>query len=449
MFISPTQKKIIDISKKLINKNKKLNKHRISALTYFALWGDSPGFARVKYEIYGFQNIFYYWFKILKDIASIAFLNNYEILKNPKFNSKDFKKLMISRSIIEDFDQKGNYKDRYFLISSDNEKDTLFLLINSGMQIPKKVGKNVVIIYQRKNSINLSFFFKYTISKLISAKFSITNFFYNTSSSNVIGEFIISFLKKEIDFSFIKSILVPYEGQPYEHLVFEEARKKNKNLLIGGYDHSAPHSIPTHLIYRSFSPDFLYVNGTSQINFSQKFLNWPRKKLKLVPSLRYPKKLKLDFKNKVFLPYDIFNENVVVEEFKKIILEKPKVDLKSLKIKNHPMMLNSKKHLNLKFKLEKMIQENIKNIKNIKKTKKQNTAIFIGATTGVTVALEKKINVIHICFNSVFDSYNQSLWPNLIVKQVSKNTFTYKLKKYSTFLKFNNNQNCYKKYYEI
>ena len=69
MFISPTQKKIIDISKKLINKNKKLNKHRISALTYFALWGDSPGFARVKYEIYGFQNIFNYWFKILKDIA--------------------------------------------------------------------------------------------------------------------------------------------------------------------------------------------------------------------------------------------------------------------------------------------------------------------------------------------------------------------------------------------
>ena len=109
-------------------------------------------------------------------------------------------------------------------------------------------------------------------------------------------------------------------------------------------------------------------------------------------------------------------------------------------------MLNSKKHLNLKFKLEKMIQENKK---KVKKVKKQNIAIFIGATTGVIVALEKKINVIHICFDSVFDSYNQNLWPNLIVKQVSKNTFTYKLKKYNTFLKFNNSQNCYKKYYEI
>ena len=120
---------------------------------------------------------------------------------------------MISRSIIEDFDQKGNYKDRYFLIRSNNEKDTLFILINSGMQIPKRVGKNVVIIYQKKKSINLLFFFKYTISKLINSNFSITNFFYNTSSSNVIGDFIISFLKKEIDLSRIKSILAPYEGQ--------------------------------------------------------------------------------------------------------------------------------------------------------------------------------------------------------------------------------------------
>jgi hypothetical protein len=446
MSISSKQKKIIEISRKLINKNKKINSHRVSSLTYFALWGDSPGFARVKYEIYGFKKIFNYWFKILKDIASIAFLNNYQILKNKNFNPKNFKRLLVSRSIIEDFDRKGNYKDRYFLINSNNKKDTLFVLINSGIRVPKRIGKNVVIIYQKKKALDLLFFFKYSISKIISSNYSVKNFFYNTSSSSVTGEFIINFFKKEINFNKIKSILVPYEGQPYEHLIFEELRKKNKKLLIGGYDHSAPHSIPTHLLYRSFSPDFLYVNGISQINFSKKFLNWPIKKLKLAPSLRYPKKLKLDFNNIVFLPYDIFNEKVVVEEFKKNILDNKNFDLKSLKIKNHPMMFNSKKHLNLKFKLEKMIQENKK---KVKKVKKQNIAIFIGATTGVIVALEKKINVIHICFDSVFDSYNQTLWPNLIVKQVSKNTFTYKLKKYNTFLKFNNSQNCYKKYYEI
>ena len=446
MFIGLKQKKIIDISKKLVHKSKKLNKHQISSLTYFALWGDSPGFEKIKYKIYGIQNIFNYWFRILKDIAAIAYLKNYKILKNQKFNFKNFKKLIISRSIIEDFDQKGNYKDRYFLISSNIEKDTLFFLINSGEKIPKKIGKNVVLIYQKDKAINLFFFIKYTICKLISSNFSIRNFFYTTSSLNIVGEKIIDFFKKEINFKKIKSILVPYEGQPYEHLIFEEARKKNKKLLIGGYDHSAPHSIPTHLIYRTFSPDFLFVNGSSQVNFSKKFLNWPKKKIRLVPSLRYPKKVKLDFKNKIFLPYDIFNEEIIVKEFKKIILNHVKFNFKVLKIKNHPMMVNSKKHLKLKYKLEKIIKESKKKMQN---TSHKNSAIFIGATTGVIVALEKKINVIHICFDSVFDSYNQSLWPNLKVKKISNNSFTYKLKKYNTFLKFSNNQNCYKRYYEI
>ena len=110
MRIGLEQKKILDFSKKLTDKNKKLNKHQISALNYFALWGDSLGFERVKCKIYGVKNFFYFCFKILKDIVAIAFLKNYKVLKNPKFNPKNFKKLIISRSIIDDFDRKGNYK---------------------------------------------------------------------------------------------------------------------------------------------------------------------------------------------------------------------------------------------------------------------------------------------------------------------------------------------------
>ncbi len=446
MRIGLEQKKILDISKKLTDNNKKLNKHQISALNYFALWGDSLGFERVKCKIYGVKNFFNFCFKILKDIVAIAFLKNYKIFKNPKFNPKNFKKLIISRSIIDDFDRRGNYKDRYFLINSNSEKDTLFILINSGEKLPQKINKNVIIIHQKGRSFELLFLLKYLLNKIISCNFSIYQFFYKTSSSIIIGEVIIKFLKKEINFDRMKSILVPYEGQPYEHLIFEEARKNNKKLLVGGYDHSAPHSIPTHLMYKSYSPDILFVNGSSQVNFSKKFLGWPKKKIRLAPSLRYPKKLKLDLQNKVFLPYNIPNQTVVVDEFKKIILEEPNLNYKSLKIKNHPMMINSKRHLILKGKLEKIIKEN----KNKSKNKnKKNIAIFIGATTGVIVALEKKIDVIHICFDSIFDSYSQTLWPNLQVKQISKNSFTYKLKKYNTFLKFNNIQNCYKKYYAI
>ena len=70
-----------------------------------------------------------------------------------------------------------------------------------------------------------------------SSNFSINQFFYKTSSSIVIGEVIIEFLKKEINYDRIKSILVPYEGQPYEHLIFEEARKNNKKLATSFIDY--------------------------------------------------------------------------------------------------------------------------------------------------------------------------------------------------------------------
>ena len=55
------------------------------------------------------------------------------------------------------------------------------------------------------------------------------------------------------------------------------------------------------------------------------------------------------------------------------------------------MMINSKRHLILKSKLEKIIKENQKRNKN--KNKKNKIAIFIGATTGVIVALEKKLTL--------------------------------------------------------
>ena len=173
MSISVTQKKIIDISKKLINENKKFNKHQISELTYFALWGNTQGFARIKYKLYGFKNILNYWFRIVKDIAKIAYLNNYTILKNSNFSSKIYKKIIVSRSIIEDFDKNGNYKDRYFLIKSNNEKKTLFILINAGAKKPKKIGKNVVIIYQKKKIVKLFFFFQ-----IFNIKIKIFKFFF-------------------------------------------------------------------------------------------------------------------------------------------------------------------------------------------------------------------------------------------------------------------------------
>ena len=78
---------------------------------------------------------------------------------------------------------------------------------------------------------------------------------------------------------------------------------------------------------------------------------------------------------------------------------------------------------------------------------KSNLSIFIGPTTGVIVALEKKLKVFHICFNSLFESYSEELWPALTVNQLSSNMFEYNLKKQGAFILFGEEKNTFEKYY--
>ena len=94
-------------------------------------------------------------------------------------------------------------------------------------------------------------------------------------------------------------MLLPYEGQPYENFILKSMKKNNSDIITKGYDHSAPHSIPLHLLHRKYSPDILFVNGSSQSNFLVKNLGWS-KKIKLAPSIRYPKGLDLGLKIKFF-----------------------------------------------------------------------------------------------------------------------------------------------------
>ena len=209
-----------------------------------------------------------------------------------------------------------------------------------------KINKNVILLVknQGKFRYNIFFLFKYILCKLIKSRFSLNNFFNETSTYNRFSEIVLYFLNEEVDLKKINKIVAPYEGHVYQNKIFQTAKKMNKNILTVGYEHSAPHSIPVHLVHGPSSPDILFVNGSSQINHFKKFLNWPKQKLKLVPSARYPKNLDLGFKNTVFLPYEIFNKEIILEEFENIILNSPSNTFNFFRIKNHPMALNSKKH---------------------------------------------------------------------------------------------------------
>ena len=450
MEIGKKQKKIIKICNFFFKNSKNIkNIKGSSSLTYFALWGQSPGFERIKLKLYGAKYLISFILKIVKDIFLISALSNFKIYKNKKLKKINYKKVIVSNATLSDFNQEGIYTDRYFQINSKTLNDYLFFVIYQSEKLPKKINNNIVILFNNnKFKYDIFFLIKYIFIKLINCKLSFTIFFHKTSTYYRTSEIITKLIKNEINFKNIEKIIVPYEGQPYQHAIFQEAKRLNKKILTFGYDHSAPHSLPLHLIHRNVSPDILFVNGSSQIEHLNKFLNWPKKKLRLVPSARYPKNLDLGFKNKIFLPYEIFDIDTISEEFEKIVINSPLKRFNLLEVKNHPLMPNSKKHKLMKMKLDGIIKKHKKRFAKLKK-KNNDTAIFIGPTTGVIVALEKNIKVIHICFNPIFDSYSEVLWPNLKVKKIANNSFKYNIKKLNSFVKFSNNKNCFKKYYEI
>ena len=44
------------------------------------------------------------------------------------------------------------------------------------------------------------------------------------------------------------------------------------------------------------------------------------------------------------------------------------------------------------------------------------------------VALQSNVEVIHICADPIFESYNEKLWKTLKVDHITNNTFIYKQK---------------------
>ena len=203
--------------------------------------------------------------------------------------------------------------------------------------------------------------------------------------------------------------------------------------------------MPLNMFNRMGSPDFLIVNGSSQIYNLTKFLNWPQKKLIQLPSLRYSLDSNEEFKNIIFLPWKIFNSKKVLEDFELFLEKLPEKSLQYLKVKTHPICVNKKYKDDLKKEIEKIISKYSN--KFTKNLEADLISIFIGSTTGGIVALEKGLKILHLCFDPIFDSYSEFFWPNLKVKKLTNNSFIYSLKEKGTFIKFGEGKKTFDNFY--
>lgn len=420
-----TQKKIIRIVGNYFKKNSPFLKKN-----YFALYENGGGSQHIKENIYYNKKNFFK--KFLSNNLNIFNNSNLKILSNIN-QEKYYNNLVITWGNRTSFSSNGTFYDKYFSTYSSKHNKTFWIVLLSREFKNIKQHKNIAIVYPKKNLVNNLKFVKIFFLNLI-------NNFFRKKNNYIDQDFIISkcineYISKNKNLFKLKNLIMPYEGQAFQKRIFSEQKIKNKKIKTYGFDHSAPHSIATHLYHTRGSPDKLLVSGANTKKIYVKYYNWPSKKIQLTFPARYKNFNKYNFVNKMFLPYDFTNMNKILQGLSAFLQKSKNKSLKKFNINIHPVKKEDKKHIILKEEIEKI--QKIYKEKFIKNST-NNITITVGFTTTPIVALEFKSSVLHICPNPDFDAYLNCFWPDIKIKKINKYCFFYSLKKNGNYLNFNN-----------
>ena len=413
--IAENQINLINKVKNYLNNNFRNLNLESSGLTYFAAFGQNTSFGLMKY--WTERKIGYFIKLFLKEVYALIIFHQYKIITLTN-DRRSYKKLIITWGSNKNFDKNGIYHDNYFNTNSSVMDDTLWFVIFSGSNFDIKLNSNI-IVFIKANKINYIkniyvlikslFFNSFSFNKLINL-ISWQSFYAN----NLLEKF------KLIKLRDLESVLLPYEGQPFQTSIINYL-KNSKKLKINGFIHSYP-SIPTNLVKRKISPDNLIVASDDQKYCLSRFFGWREENIYLRESSRFINDDKKNMNNKIYLPINFTSAKKILDLIDILFQKLKYINYNELIIQNHPVCKNSKKHIYLSDKLS----EKIKNMKKKNNFKyKEKISIFIGSTGSIVEALDNDIKVYHICEDMVMESYNKIMWPSINFENISNNIIKY------------------------
>ena len=411
---------------------------------WFCSFAYSPGYAKLKLWEKGVRSFVSSSKIFLKDILAVSNLHNYSLF-NSEPNNMRYRKVIISWAKKDNFLEDGSYFDTYFKINSRKIDDSIWFLIYDGKNLPEKIDKNILIFKKLKQGPKYNFL--YLINKIVKNiflyKFSIKKIFYKTSWYTEFSNIVINKIKNVISKD-TEIIIMPYEGQPFQNSIFKISKNINKKIKTVGYVHPFPVGLPTNYIKRDGSPEKLIVNGDDQFNCFVKNLSWASNQLKILPSTRFQKDSYIDMAGYIFLPTTIKSKNIIIKSLENFIANYIDEPIAELVVRNHPFKKESKIHLETFEEINKIL---LKYNNRFSKNHVKKISIFIGSTGSVIEALERGVEVVHVCEDPVFESYSNELWKSIQVKEINKNTFKYKLIEKGNLIKFGADKNIFQDFY--
>ena len=412
----------------------------LSGFCYFPIWSETPGHAKIKFWLNGWLFSFKFLFILLKNILAIASNAKYFICNNYDA-SKKYNTLILSWAFKENFQTDGSFIDKYFNENSKNLLNSHWILISMDGYVPLNLNKNITLIKKKKSFFKYNFFYlaKIFVLLVIESRFSLKKILHYFSYHSYFAKQICLIVKEILKKNNYKTILMPYEAQPFHQFIISEAKSIDKKIRTIGYFHSMLPAIPCDFVYRSGAPDLLLVHGESLAEVFQSKLDWPKNKMLLIESLRFRLDENRSLSKKIYLPYIIDSKSILIKEFKELLINSSKNNFPKLEVKIHQANLNSKKHLNFKNELEKIMEIYKDNFSN--NPSEENISIFFGVTSSIFEALESGTKVIHICSDPLLQSFDEKMWPNLSTKKISNCTFSYSLFFKGKYINFGTKKN--------
>jgi len=421
-----------DLKKKNINLAK-------SSFCYLSSYGNTLGAALLNFWIK--KNFFNLLFFVLKNILSISSL---KYLKSTKVKYTTFNKLIVTWGRKEDF-KNGKFIDSFLNINSGHIRNALFVVIYSGSVLPRQIPANVAIVYFSSNKKNILYFIKSLIFFLKKNNWSYTKFIHYFSYNTQYAEIVLFFVKDLINKNEIKKIIMPYESQIYQNLIFSEIKINFPKCQTVGVVNAMLPALPLNFFYRNGSPDMLYLSSKDQYEIFVKHLCWPKKKLSITDSIRLKKTINKNSTKKklIYFPIELFE----VKKLKKIFLIYFKENVfycNKFQIKNHPQRTNSQNHRSFENELKKILLEQNNFAQKIDRNnnfEKNNVKLnfYIGCTTSFIENLVKGGKIIHMTLNPVLDCYSSKLWKNILIKPVSANIFKYRILSKNNIIRLSHN----------
>jgi hypothetical protein len=414
-YLKNKQINILKVQKKKINyyNKKKINTH-ISNFCYPCTWYENFGYYNLKYNFSSknIKNLAKYFIFFIKDVFLISIIPSYKLYVKKK-NKKKSKKLLITWGGSENFDYKGNYKDRKFR----NIKSFNNLVIASDSLTGSKYKSQELVIYRdNEKKFSLFFLIKNICLFIIRNNFSIIKLFHYFHVYYFYSLWFENRIMQYLKHNKINYIKINYEGQPFQNYFISSLKKNYPNIFIEAHIFNSQ-PLPMHLLFNKQKIDRLIVYQ-KQIKYQLiNRLGWDKK---IIQYQKIKNKLKRNFSNKIFIGYGVNDPKKMLLDFEKLI-KKEKFYFEKKDIMPHPVMKDTLKH--------KILLNGINDIMyDLKKSKKRIVVVF-GSTAIIPEILEQEKEVIQINNDLVIESYSSYFWPKIKEKVIYKNIIKY-TKKY-------------------